>query len=79
MGNTIKYFIEILYDNGWSKNSLLRTKYFNSRTDALDWYRTSFDSFVAADVWKCTICLVSAKNDDDGREIEISRETLFGF
>lgn len=73
MENTIKYSIEVIYEDGCSETCLLETRQFNTREEALYWYHASF---VTADVWECSIRLVGTKYDENGFEIESSCEEL---
>lgn len=72
----IKYYIEVVNDDGTGEYCLLETKRFDTREKALDWYYTSF---VKADVWECVINLVSVKGDESGLETLISYEGLRGI
>ena len=76
MENVIKYSIEFIYEDGCSETCLLETRQFDTRKEALDWYHTSF---VTADVWECSIHLVSTKYDENGLEIETFCEELTGI
>ena len=76
MKNAIKYYIEVLFDDGSGEYCLLETKRFDTKEEALDWYHTSF---VTADTWECSIRLVGIKYDENGFEIEISCEELKGI
>lgn len=72
----IKYYIEVVYEDGCSETCLLETKRFDTKEEARDWYHTSF---VTADTWECSIRLVSTKYDENGFEIEVSCEELKGM
>ena len=72
----IKYYIEVLFDDGSGEYCLLETKRFDTKEEALDWYHTSF---VTADTWECSIRLVGTKYDENGFEIESSCEELRGI
>ena len=72
----IKYYIEVLFDDGSGEYCLLETKRFDTKEEALDWYHTSF---VTADTWECSIRLVGTKYDENGFEIEASCEELRGI
>ena len=76
MKNAIKYYIEVLFDDGSGEYCLLETKRFDTKEEALDWYHTSF---VTADTWECSIRLVGIKYDENGFEIEISCQELKGI
>lgn len=76
MENAIKYHIEVVYEDGYSKTYLLETRQFDTKEEALDWYHTSF---VTADVWECAIRLVGTKYDEEGYAIETFREELTGI
>ena len=76
MKNAIKYYIEVLFDDGSGEYCLLETKRFDTKEEALDWYHTSF---VTADVWECSIRLVGTKYDENGFQIEVSCEELRGI
>ena len=72
----IKYYIEVLFDDGSGEYCLLETKRFNTREEALDWYHTSF---VKADVWECVINLVGFECDENGFGTHVSCEELRGI
>lgn len=72
----IKYYIEVLFDDGSGEYCLLETKRFDTREEALDWYHTSF---VTADVWECVINLVGVGGDESGLETLVSCEELRGI
>ena len=76
MENTIKYHIEVVYEDGCSETCLLETKRFDTKEEVLDWYHASF---VTADVWECSIRLVGTKYDEDGFAIETFSEELTGI
>ena len=76
MKNAIKYYIEVLFDDGSGEYCLLETKRFDTKEEALDWYHTSF---VTADAWECSIRLVGTKYVVYGFEIEASCEELRGI
>ena len=72
----IKYYIEVLFDDGSGEYCLLETKRFDTKEEALDWYHTSF---VTADAWECTINLVGFKCDENGSGTHVSCEELRGI
>ena len=72
----IKYYIEVLFDDGSEEYCLLETKRFDTKEEALDWYYTSF---VTADVWECTINLVGFECDENGSGTHVSCEELRGI
>ena len=74
MKNAIKYYIEVLFDDGSGEYCLLETKRFDTKEEALDWYHTSF---VTADVWECIINLVEC--DENGSGTHVSCEKLRGI
>ena len=76
MKNAIKYYIEVLFDDGSGEYCLLETKRFDTKEEALDWYHTSF---VTADVWECSIRLVGTKYDENGSGTHVSCEELRGI
>lgn len=76
MENTIKYHIEVVYEDGCSEICLLETRQFDTEEEALDWYHTSF---VTANTWECSIRLVGTKYDKNGFKIEASCEELRGI
>lgn len=76
MKNAIKYYIEVLFDDGSGECCLLETKRFDTKKEALDWYYTSF---VTADVWECTINLVGLECDENGSGTHVSCEELRGI
>ena len=76
MKNAIKYYIEVLFDDGSGEYCLLETKRFDTKEEALDWYHTSF---VTADVWECTINLVGFESGENGFGTNVSCEKLRGI
>ena len=76
MKNAIKYYIEVLFDDGSGEYCLLESRRFDTKEEALEWYHTSF---VTADTWECSIRLIGTKYDENGFEIEISCEELKGI
>ena len=72
----IKYYIEVLFDDGSGEYCLLETKRFDTKEEALDWYHTSF---VTADVWECAINLVGFECDENGSGTHVSCEELRGI
>lgn len=71
----VKYYIEVTHDTGCDEPCLLETRRFDTK-EALDWYHTSF---VTADVWECTICLIGIKCDKNGFGTHVSCEELRGI
>ena len=76
MKNAIKYYIEVLFDDGSGEYCLLETKRFDTKEEALDWYHTSF---VTADTWECSIRLVGFECDENGSGTHVSCEELRGI
>ena len=76
METTIKYHIEVVYEDGCSETCLLETKRFDTKEEALDWYNISF---VTADTWECSIRLVGTKYDEKGFAVETYCEELTGI
>ena len=76
MKNTIKYHIEVVYEDGCSETCLLETKRFDTKEETLDWYHTSF---VTVDTWECSIRLISTKYDKNGFAVDVSCEELKGI
>lgn len=76
METTIKYHIEVVYEDECGETCLLETKRFDTKEEVLDWYHTSF---ATVDTWVCSIRLVGTKYDENGFAVDDFREELTGI